>query len=143
MLSLNTLSSPNTKSRKRVGRGMGSGHGKTSGKGHKGQKSRSGGGVQVGFEGGQTPLHRRVPKFGFKSRSSLYTYALRLSELNKVNSQEITIDILKEHGLVKKSIRVVKVFLSGEITSPVHLKGIKVSKGAREKIESLGGSING
>ena len=110
--------------RKRVGRGMGSGMGKTSGRGHKGQKSRSGGFTKTGFEGGQIPLQRRLPKVGFTSRVSSITSQVTLSQLDKLSEKDITIDVLKKHNLVTKNILRVKVMLSGEINRPINLLGI-------------------
>jgi large subunit ribosomal protein L15 len=127
--------------RKRVGRGIGSGLGKTCGRGHKGQKSRSGGFHKVGFEGGQMPLQRRLPKVGFTSRVSMVTAQVRLGELAKVEGDEITIETLKKAGLVSKSTKQVKVFASGEIDRAVKLSGIRVSKGAKAAIEAAGGSV--
>jgi large subunit ribosomal protein L15 len=129
------------KSRKRVGRGIGSGFGKTCGRGHKGQKSRSSGSVQIGFEGGQMPLQRRLPKVGFRSRVSKVTAQLTLSELNKCEVSDITLAVLKNNNLVNKNILNVKVILSGIIDKSVNLEDIKVSKGAKVAIEAAGGSI--
>lgn len=126
---------------KRVGRGIGSGLGKTGGRGHKGQKSRSGGTVKPGFEGGQMPIQRRVPKFGFTSRKSLVTSEVRTSELNKVDAEVINLDALKAAGIVRKDKKYAKVVLSGPVTKAVSLSGLKVTKGAREAIESAGGKI--
>ncbi|HIG88757.1 50S ribosomal protein L15 [Candidatus Thioglobus sp.] len=128
--------------RKRVGRGIGSGFGKTCGRGHKGQKARSGGFSKVGFEGGQMPLQRRLPKVGFSSRVSIITSQVTLSEINKLDETEITIDVLKQHNLVTKNIQRVKVMLSGEITRAVTLTGIKATKGAKVAIEAAKGSVN-
>ena len=128
--------------RKRVGRGMGSGMGKTSGRGHKGQKSRSGGFTKIGFEGGQMPLQRRLPKVGFTSRVSLITSQVTLSQLDKLSEKDITIDVLKKHNLVTKNILRVKVMLSGEINRPINLVGIKPTKGARAAIEAAKGTIS-
>ena len=143
-MQLNTLSPAEgeKKSRKRVGRGIGSGFGKTCGRGHKGQKSRSGGFSQVGFEGGQMPLQRRLPKVGFSSRVSIITSEVTLSEIDKLEETEITIDVLKAHNLVTKNIKRVKVMLSGEITRAVTLTGIKATKGALAAIEAAKGSVN-
>lgn len=129
------------KSRKRVGRGIGSGLGKTCGRGHKGQKSRSGGFHKIGFEGGQMPLQRRVPKVGFRSRVGMVTDEIRLHELNKLDADVIDLEVLKKANLVNKNILRVKVMLSGKIEKPVTLKGIRVSKGAREAIEAAGGKV--
>lgn len=140
---LNTLSpAPGSrKAGKRVGRGIGSGLGKTAGRGHKGQKSRSGGTVAPGFEGGQMPLQKRLPKYGFTSRISRTTAQVRLGELNKVDSEVIDLEALKSADVVRDDVLRVRVFLSGEITKAVTLKGIPVSKGAREAIEKAGGKI--
>ncbi len=128
------------KTSKRVGRGIGSGTGKTCGRGHKGQKSRSGGTVMVGFEGGQMPLQKRLPKVGFSSRVSIVTDEVRLHELNRFDDV-IDLAALKKANLITKNIKRVKVFVSGEITKAVTLKGISVTKGARAAIEAAGGKI--
>ena len=128
--------------RKRVGRGMGSGIGKTSGRGHKGQKSRSGGFTKIGFEGGQMPLQRRLPKVGFTSRVSSITSQVTLSQLDKLSEKDITIDVLKKYNLVTKNISRVKVMLSGEINRPINLVGIKPTKGAKAAIEAVKGTIS-
>ena len=128
------------KAGKRVGRGIGSGTGKTCGRGHKGQKSRTGGTIMVGFEGGQMPLQKRLPKIGFSSRISIVTDEIRLHELNRFDDV-VDIDTLKKANLVTKNIKRVKVFVSGEITKAVTLKGIAVTKGARAAIEAAGGKI--
>jgi large subunit ribosomal protein L15 len=143
-MQLNTLSPAEgeKQSRKRVGRGIGSGFGKTCGRGHKGQKSRSGGFSKVGFEGGQMPLQRRLPKVGFSSRVSIITSQVTLSEIDKLEEKEITVDVLKQHNLVTKNIKRVKVMLSGEITRAVTLTGIKATKGARAAIEAAKGSVS-
>ena len=140
---LNTLkSAPGTKKPgKRRGRGIGSGLGKTGGRGHKGQKSRSGGYHKVGFEGGQMPLYRRVPKTGFTSRMARVTAEIRLNELNGLDADVITLDTLKAANLVTKSIQRAKVMLSGNIEKAVTLKGIMATKGAREAIEAAGGKV--
>jgi large subunit ribosomal protein L15 len=127
--------------RKRVGRGIGSGLGKTCGRGHKGQKSRSGGYHKVGFEGGQMPLQRRLPKIGFVSRVSLTTAQVRLGELAKVAGDQIDLDALKQAGLVAKSMKRAKIFASGAIERAVKVKGIAVTKGAKSAIEAAGGSV--
>ena len=129
------------KAGKRVGRGIGSGLGKTCGRGHKGQKSRSGGKVQIGFEGGQMPLQRRVPKVGFSSRVGRVTAEVRLHELNNIDVDVITVDDLKMANVVGKHIKFVKVMQSGSIDKAVNLKGIRVTKGARAAIEAAGGKI--
>ncbi len=140
---LNTLApAPGAKKAgKRVGRGIGSGLGKTGGRGHKGQKSRSGGSVRPGFEGGQMPIQRRLPKFGFTSRVSLVSDQVTLSEIAKVDGDTVTVQALKDAGLIKKEILFVKVMLSGSISRAVTISGLKVSKGAREAIEAAGGKI--
>ena len=127
--------------RKRVGRGIGSGLGKTCGRGHKGQKSRSGGYHKVGFEGGQMPLQRRVPKVGFSSRVGRVSDEIRLHELNNLDADVIDLDVLKKANLINKSILHVKVMVSGKIEKAVTLKGIRASKGAREAIEAAGGKV--
>ena len=140
-MELNTIA-PEVKKKKskRVGRGIGSGHGKTSGRGHKGQKSRAGGFHKVGFEGGQMPLQRRLPKIGFTSRNK-DTQRIRLSELNFDGNKDIDINLLKERKVISHDIKKVKVFLSGELESKINLSGISVTKGARKAIEDLGGKI--
>ena len=125
---------------KRVGRGMGSGLGKTGGRGHKGQHSRSGGYHKVGFEGGQMPIQRRLPKYGFKSRRSRYVAEVRLSELAKLEG-EITLASLVDAGVVPLQTKKAKVILSGEITKAVSLKGVAVTAGAARAIEQAGGTI--
>ncbi|BBB23131.1 large subunit ribosomal protein L15 [Abyssogena phaseoliformis symbiont OG214] len=144
VMQLNTLSPAEgeKQSRKRVGRGIGSGFGKTCGRGHKGQKARSGGFSKIGFEGGQMPLQRRLPKVGFSSRVSIITSQVTLSEIDKLTETDITIDVLKVHNLVTKNIKRVKVMLSGEITRAVILTGIKATKGAKLAIEAVKGSVN-
>ena len=142
-MNLNTLSpDPGSRpNRRRLGRGIGSGLGKTSGKGHKGQKARAGGFHKINFEGGQMPIQRRLPKMGFKSRVSKTIDEVNLSELAKLNAEIIDLDVLKAAGLVNKEIREVKVILSGELTTAVKLKGLRITKGARKAVEDLGGSI--
>ena len=143
-MNLNTLKPAfgEKSSRKRVGRGMGSGIGKTSGRGHKGQKSRSGGFTKIGFEGGQMPLQRRLPKVGFSSRVSIITSQVSLGELDKLTETDINIDVLKKHNLVTKNILRVKVMLSGEINRSINLVGIKATKGARAAIEAAKGTVS-
>jgi large subunit ribosomal protein L15 len=126
---------------KRRGRGIGSGLGKTGGRGHKGQKSRSGGKPMIGFEGGQMPLQRRLPKVGFTSRLARVTDEIRLNELNALTADVIDIAVLKEANLISRSIQRVKVMESGKIEKAVTLKGIGVTKGARKAIEAAGGKI--
>lgn len=140
---LNTLSpaAGSKPSKKRVGRGIGSGLGKTCGRGHKGQKSRSGGSVRAGFEGGQMPLKQRLPKFGFTSRKSLETAEVRLSELAKVEGDVVSLETLKAANVVSQKMRTVKVVLSGEIARSVTVKGLRVTKGAKAAIEAAGGKI--
>jgi large subunit ribosomal protein L15 len=128
-------------SKKRVGRGIGSGLGKTAGRGHKGLKSRSGGSVKPGFEGGQMPLQRRLPKFGFTSRKSLVRDEIRLSELNRVEGDEITMESLRAARLIGESVLHVKIILAGEIQRPVTVKGVKATKGAQAAIEAAGGKV--
>lgn len=140
---LNTLSpSPSrAKSRKRVGRGIGSGVGKTAGRGHKGLKSRSGGTVKPGFEGGQMPLQKRLPKYGFTSRVALVSAEVRLSELAKVDSDIVDLEALKSANVIGENIKKAKVFLSGSIDRAVNLKGLSVTKGAKAAIEKAGGKV--
>ena len=142
-LRLNTLSpAPGRKhSAKRVGRGIGSGLGKTAGRGHKGQKSRSGGRVRPGFEGGQMPMQKRLPKYGFTSRIARVTAQIRTAELAKVNAEVIDLDALKRADLVGTHIERAKVFLSGDVAKAVTIKGLGVTKGARQAIEKAGGTV--
>lgn len=126
---------------KRLGRGVGSGLGKTGGRGHKGQKSRSGGKVRPGFEGGQMPLKQRLPKFGFTSRKSFVSAEVRLSELAKVTGDVVDLNALKAANLVTKNIEFAKIVLSGEINKAVTVKGLRVTKGAKAAIEAAGGKI--
>ena len=126
---------------KRVGRGIGSGLGKTCGRGHKGQKSRSGGRVRPGFEGGQMPLQKRLPKFGFQSRVSLVTAEVRLAELNKVDAEVVDLDALKQADVVNTGVKRVKIFLSGELKKAVTVQGLAVTKGAKAAIEAAGGKV--
>ena len=127
--------------KQRVGRGIGSGLGKTCGRGHKGQKARAGGFHKINFEGGQMPIQRRLPKMGFKSRKHKFVDEITLFELVNLGTDIIDLEVLKANNIITKSIRSVKVIQSGEITIPVKLKGIKVTKGARNLIEQAGGSI--
>ena len=142
-MNLNSLSpDPGSKRpKRRLGRGIGSGLGKTSGKGHKGQKARAGGYHKVGFEGGQMPIQRRLPKMGFKSRVGRTVDQICLSELAKLKAEIIDLQVLREAGLITSCIKDVKVILSGELTTAIKLKGLRVTKGARSAIEGLGGSI--
>lgn len=140
---LNTLSPAegSKPTRRRVGRGQGSGLGKTCGRGHKGQTSRAGGFHKVGFEGGQMPLHRRLPKFGFVSRKSLVRDEVRLDEFAKVKGTEITLATLQAAHLVAKTVKHVKIILSGTVEHAVTVKGLRVTKGARAAIEAAGGKV--
>jgi large subunit ribosomal protein L15 len=142
-MQLNTLK-PGIGSRspsKRVGRGIGSGLGKTCGRGHKGQKSRSGGRVRVGFEGGQQPLQRRLPKFGFNSAKARITDEVTLSEIASIEAEVIDVQALIDADLLKGTIKRAKVILSGKIDKAVTLKGIRATKGARAAIEAAGGKV--
>ena len=127
--------------RRRVGRGIGSGLGKTAGRGHKGQKARSGGFHRVGFEGGQMPLHRRLPKRGFTSLTRDATAEVRLSELERMSASDIDLATLKAEGVVPRQALAAKVILSGKLARKITLKGIAATKGARAAIESAGGKI--
>jgi len=140
---LNTLS-PNpgrNHAKKRVGRGIGSGLGKTAGRGHKGLKSRSGGSVRPGFEGGQMPLQKRLPKFGFSSRIGRVSAEVRLGELNKVEGELIDLEALKRADIIGTNIKRAKIMLSGELTKAVTVKGLAVTKGAKAAIEAAGGKV--
>lgn len=140
---LNSLSPAEGSKRaaKRVGRGIGSGTGKTAGRGHKGLKARSGGTVKPGFEGGQMPLQKRLPKYGFTSRIGRTTAQVRLHELNNVEGDVVDLAALKSADLVKDDVLRARVFLSGTLEKAVNVKGLKVTKGAREAIEAAGGSV--
>jgi large subunit ribosomal protein L15 len=127
--------------RRRVGRGIGSGLGKTAGRGHKGQKSRAGGFHKVGFEGGQMPLQRRLPKRGFKSASLKFNAEINLSDLQRLALDEIDLLSLKQAGLVSERAKVVKVIKSGELSRKVSLKGIGATAGAKAAIEAAGGTV--
>ena len=129
------------KERRRVGRGLGSGLGKTAGRGHKGQKSRTGGFHKVGFEGGQMPLQRRLPKRGFKSMTKANTARLRTSELLELDAPVIDLLALKEAKLVSGTVKAAKVYLSGELTKKVQVQGLLLTKGARAAIEAAGGKV--
>ncbi|WP_432696847.1 50S ribosomal protein L15 [Marinobacterium sp. YM272] len=126
---------------KRVGRGIGSGLGKTGGRGHKGLKSRSGGSVNPGFEGGQMPIQRRLPKFGFNSRKARYVAEIRLNELVAAGVDVVDLDALKQADIIKQEIKTARVILSGEINKAVTVKGLKVTKGAQAAIEAAGGKV--
>lgn len=140
---LNTLApAPGHKSdKKRVGRGIGSGTGKTAGRGHKGLKSRSGGKVRAGFEGGQMPLQKRLPKYGFTSRIGMVTAQIRLSELNSVEGDVVDLEALRAADLINANIKRAKIFLSGELKKSLTVKGLAVTKGAKAAIEAAGGKI--
>lgn len=129
--------------RRRVGRGMGSGLGKTAGRGHKGQKSRSGGWKSVGFEGGQMPLQRRLPKRGFTSLTQGDVEEVRLDAIDRLAVGEVDLSVLKQRGVVSRSAKSAKIILSGKIERPVVLKGILASKGAMLAIQAAGGSVEG
>ena len=130
-----------TQAKRRVGRGIGSGLGKTGGRGHKGQKSRAGGFHKVGFEGGQMPLQRRLPKRGFNSMTAAYNAEIRLADLNSLAVEEVDLLVLKQSGLIANNALNVKVIASGSIDRSVNLRGIKATKGARSAIEAAGGKI--
>jgi large subunit ribosomal protein L15 len=140
---LNTLKAAENSrpSAKRVGRGPGSGTGKTCGRGMKGQKARSGGFHKTGFEGGQMPLQRRLPKRGFTARVNRHAVEIRLNELNNIDADIIDLDALKASGIITQSTNKAKVILSGEVTKAVKLKGLSATKGALAAIENAGGSI--
>lgn len=142
-MKLNTLApaAGAKKARKRLGRGIGSGLGKTAGRGHKGQRSRTGGGVKPGFEGGQMPMQRRLPKFGFHSHMARLTDQVRLHELGKVDAEVIDLEALKKTGIVSSTAKRAKVMLSGTLDTAVVLKGIAVTRGARAAIEAAGGRV--
>ena len=142
-MELNTIkpAEGSKKNRRRVGRGIGSGLGKTAGRGHKGQKSRAGGYHKVGFEGGQMPMQRRLPKRGFKSRQVKFTADITLADLNALQVAEVDLVLLKQAGLVGELVRKVKVVKTGELTRAVALKNIGATAGARQAIEAAGGSL--
>ena len=142
-MELNTIQpAPGAKhAKRRVGRGIGSGLGKTAGRGHKGQKSRSGGFHKVGFEGGQMPLQRRLPKRGFKSTTLKYNAEITLKDLERLGAAEVDLLTLKQAGLVGELAKVVKVIKSGELTKKVALRGIGATAGAKAAIEAAGGSV--
>jgi len=142
-MQLNTLSpAPGAKTtKKRVGRGIGSGFGKTCGRGHKGQKERSGGFHKVGFEGGQMPLHRRLPKVGFVSKKAMVTAEIRLNELEKVEGDIVDLQGLQKANVVSGAIKYAKIIASGEISKAVTVKGLGATKGARQAIEAAGGKV--
>ncbi len=142
-MELNTIkpAEGSKRQRRRVGRGIGSGLGKTAGRGHKGQKSRSGGYHKVGFEGGQMPLQRRLPKRGFKSASLKYNAEITLTDLQVLGAAEVDLLALKQAGLVAQIAKVVKVIKTGELTKAVVLKGVGATAGAKAAIEAAGGSV--
>jgi large subunit ribosomal protein L15 len=142
-MKLNTLSpAPGSKTvAKRLGRGIGSGKGKTAGKGHKGQKARAGGYHKVGFEGGQMPMSRRLPKFGFISLKALAKKEIRLGDLDKLDEKEIDFATLLAQGLISSNIKFAKIILAGEINRPITVKGIDITAGARKAIEAAGGKV--
>ena len=143
MMKLNTIQPADgaKHAKRRVGRGIGSGLGKTAGRGHKGQKSRSGGFHKVGFEGGQMTLQRRLPKRGFKSLSAPYNAEVRLGDLDALPVSQVDVFSLRQAGLVSELARVVRVILSGAVTKPITLSGLLVTKGAKTAIEAAGGSV--
>ena len=139
-MNLNSLASVGTsQNRKRVGRGIGSGTGKTAGRGHKGQKSRSGGNIRLGFEGGQMPLQMRLPKFGFSSRVNNNFKEVNIKNIDGMET--VNLETLKENKLIGKSIKKVKIFGNTAVTSKITIEGIKLTKGAKESIENAGGMI--
>ena len=142
-MKLNTLSPAegSKKDRKRAGRGIGSGLGKTAGRGHKGQKSRSGGYHKVGFEGGQMPLQRRLPKRGFASRTARYNDEIRLYQIEVMSADVIDLELLKAEGIVGHDTRKVKIINTGELNRAVTIKGLAVTKGAKAVIEAAGGKV--
>lgn len=142
-MNLNTLSPAigSKHAKRRVGRGIGSGLGKTCGKGHKGQKARAGGFHKINFEGGQMPIQRRLPKMGFKSRVSKTVDEITLDELNLISDAIIDFDVIKNAGLINNAVKRVKIILSGELTKPVKVKGLLLTKGARQAIQDIGGTI--
>ncbi len=127
--------------RKRLGRGIGSGLGKTCGRGHKGQYARAGGYHKVGFEGGQMPLQRRLPKFGFRSQTARFADEVRLRDLARLDVELIDLDLLKARGLVGRQARAVKVIATGKLEKPITLKGLSVTRGARDAILAAGGTV--
>lgn len=142
-MELNTIkpADGSKKARRRVGRGIGSGLGKTAGRGHKGQKSRAGGYHKVGFEGGQMPLQRRLPKRGFKSQTLKFRDEVTLTQLERLGVDEVDLPVLKAAGVVGELIKTVKVIKRGELTRKLVLKGIAVTAGAKVAIEAVGGSV--
>lgn len=144
MMRLNTIQPAigSKKTGKRLGRGIGSGRGKTSGKGHKGQHARAGGYHKLGFEGGQMPLQRRLPKFGFRSKMAQYNQEIRLFELNDFESEVVSLETLRKAKLIKDTIKTVKIILNGEIKKKLTVeKDVKLTKGAKEAIIAVGGKV--
>ncbi|QCI21782.1 50S ribosomal protein L15 [Buchnera aphidicola (Hyadaphis tataricae)] len=142
---LNTLAPAygSVTNRKRLGRGIGSGFGKTAGRGHKGQKSRSGSSVRRGFEGGQMPLYRRLPKFGFNSRKKKITAEVRLTSLSNLSTNIVDLNLLKKENIINKNIKYAKIIFKGKVTSSLIIRGLSITKGARTVIEHYGGKIEG
>lgn len=142
-MNLNTLKpAPGSKTpAKRLGRGIGSGKGKTCGRGHKGQRARAGGFHKVGFEGGQMPLQRRIPKSGFRSKKALYREEIRLSELKSIADNVVDMDSLRTSGLIRLNTKSVKIILSGNIENAVTVRGVLVTSGAQKAIEAAGGKV--
>ncbi|QJC34147.1 50S ribosomal protein L15 [Enterobacteriaceae endosymbiont of Donacia cinerea] len=140
-MNLNNLFSKITNNKKRLGRGIGSGKGKTSGRGHKGQKSRSGYNINKSFEGGQSPLHRRLPKFGFKSKKKKIFKEIRLRDLEKINSNYINLDVLKSSKIISKKIKYVKIINKGNIISSKKIIKLKCTESVKLIIKKLGGII--
>ena len=142
MLKLNNLQRTNkNKVSKRIGRGTGSGSGKTSGRGHKGQKARSGASIRPGFEGGQMPIQQRLPKFGFTSRQKQYRTHIKLRDIEKLDEDHITLEVLKKNKIISNKIKKVKIINGGELTKTVKIEGLSVSKSVEELINKLGGEI--
>src|SRR3990167_2216436 len=143
-MNLNTLKpAPGSKTpAKRLGRGIGSGKGKTCGRGHKGQRARAGGVHKIGFEGGQMPLQRRMPKSGFRSKKSLVREEIRLSDLNSITSEDIIdIEALRSAGLIRGTTKYVKIILSGQVNKALTIRGLELTAGAQKAIEALGGKV--
>ncbi|MCY4143385.1 MAG: 50S ribosomal protein L15 [Gammaproteobacteria bacterium] len=142
-MKLNELQNPpgSRRQRRRVGRGVSAGQGKTCGRGHKGQKSRSGGSLPARFEGGQLPLQQRIPTFGFRSRIGRVTDEIRLHELESMEGEIADLESLRKAGLITSTVKRVRVIQSGKLERPIVVKGLKVTKGARESIEAAGGRV--
>ena len=143
LVKLNDINPPRAsrKRRKRLGRGISAGQGKTGGRGHKGQKARAGGKVRIGLEGGQLPLQRRIPRFGFRSRIGAVTAEVRVGELDRVIGDEVTLESLKAANIVAKQVKRARVFLSGEVHRAMTIKGGALTRGARAAVEKAGGTI--